>query len=758
MAPHNRFSGLGRGAPVGWRLTRVARACTFMVGALPPLLGWAQSDTGTAQPVDAARPVAQGAQASPALTITVTGLRAQQPLSLGGFGNQPLSQLPLSATVVTRQQLADAGISDLGDLTRLNASTTDAYDAPGYIPQIAVRGFVLDNRFNFRRDGLPINAETRLGHANKQALELLLGTSGLLAGTSSPGGLVNLVVKRPVGRIRQAGLAWVQDGSIEATADLGDRSDADGAWGWRVNVAGQRLDPQTRGSRGHSGLAAAAVEWRPAPSTRLEAEIELSQQSQPSTPGFSLLGNTLPAATAIDPRINLNHQPWTTPVVLAGSTGSLRASHVLDGGTELTAHVARQALRSDDRVAFPYGCSAENRYDRYCSDGSFDLYDYRSDGERRTTDALELAASGTALSGGLGHQWRVALLTTRHSARFNRQAYNWVGVGHVTQPFAAPADPSLTDENTQRDERSTELSLQDSVALTPALTAWAGLRHSRIDRRSVRTDGSRATAYQQSVTAPWLALSHSLHKSSRGQTLVYASWGEGVESEVTPNRARYANAGEALPALKSRQAEAGIKHRQGSFGAQVSVFQISRPAWNDYHLADRRLAQDDCSNADPCVRRADGSQRHRGIEIEADATLGSLSLRGSALWMQARRQGATDTALNGLLPTNVPERSAKLQAAWNLRAVPGLALLAYLTHEGRRMVLPDNSVSTPGWTKVDLGARYVLKSAHQTWVWRAAVDNAAGRRAWQEAAYQYGHAYLYPLPPRTWRVSADVTF
>ena len=35
------------------------------------------------------------------------------------------------------------------------------------------------------------------------------------------------------------------------------------------------------------------------------------------------------------------------------------------------------------------------------------------------------------------------------------------------------------------------------------------------------------------------------------------------------------------------------------------------------------------------------------------------------------------------------------------------------------------------------------------------VDNIADRRAWQEAPYQFDHAYLYPLAPRSLRISAQ---
>lgn len=695
---------------------------------------------------------------SPAQRITVTGSRGQQPAGIAGFGDLPLSQLPLSASVITRSQLADAGIFSLGDLTRLDAAINDAYNAPGYVNQLAVRGFTLDNRFNVRRDGLPINAETVIPSGNKQAVELLKGTSGLQAGTSAPGGLMNLVVKRPGGRIREAGLGWIQDGTVEATLDLGDRAGTDGLFGWRLNASGARLDPQTFGARGHRGLAAAAVDLR-LPGALVEAEFEWSRQSQPSTPGFSLLGDRLPDARTIDPRLNLNNQPWSLPVVFEGRTGSLRVTHDLGAQTEWIVHAMRQRLDTDDRIAFPFGCDAEGRYDRYCSNGSFDLYDFRSEGERRTTDALSTSLRTQGRWGGWQHRLSGGVLWSRHQARFDRQAYNWAGVGTVDGRTVVPAAPDLTDENTNRDERSTELHLQDAVTLTPDTSLWLGARHTRLERESVRTDGSRATRYSQSFTTPWIALSHQLQGQPGGRgTAVYASWGQGVESEVTPNRSRYVNRGEALPALKSRQLELGLKHRAGPWDTRLALFDIERPVWSDIHAGSGVPAQDDCSDADPCVRRADGVARHRGLEAEAEWQQGPVSLRASALWLQARRQGAADTAINGLRPTNVPARSLKLQGAWNLAQVPGLALLAFVTHEGARRVTPDNRVATPGWTRLDLGARWSGPWAGHHWLLRAGLDNATDRRAWQEAPFQYGHAYLYPLAPRTWRLSAETRF
>ncbi len=50
-----------------------------------------------------------------------------------------------------------------------------------------------------------------------------------------------------------------------------------------------------------------------------------------------------------------------------------------------------------------------------------------------------------------------------------------------------------------------------------------------------------------------------------------------------------------------------------------------------------------------------------------------------------------------------------------------------------------------------------FQAAGARWVLRAGVDNVADTRAWKESPYQFGHAYLYPLAPRTWRAAINVT-
>ena len=117
---------------------------------------------------------------------------------------------------------------------------------------------------------------------------------------------------------------------------------------------------------------------------------------------------------------------------------------------------------------------------------------------------------------------------------------------------------------------------------------------------------------------------------------------------------------------------------------------------------------------------------------------------------------ASDAAVNCLRPTYVTKHAMKLAARGRAAAVPGLELLGDVVHEGDRMVLPDNSARIPSWTRLDAGLRYERRMGSVATVWRAGIDNLLDRRAWRESPFQFGHAYLYPLAPRTLRVSLQV--
>jgi iron complex outermembrane receptor protein len=233
-----------------------------------------------------------------------------------------------------------------------------------------------------------------------------------------------------------------------------------------------------------------------------------------------------------------------------------------------------------------------------------------------------------------------------------------------------------------------------------------------------------------------------------GQT-AYASYGEGVESQVVPNKtSQYTNAGAALPSLKSRQLEAGLKGGGSTAGAlawQVAAFRIVRPMSN----------LDACNRLgiSPCLGTYDGQAVHSGLEANARWSQGPWRLAAGATLMHARREGSVlEPSTNGQRPANVPNWVLRSQAAWRVPGVPGLELQGQLQHEGQRAVLPDNSITLPGWTKLDAGLRYTTQMGATTTTWTVGIDNLTDKRYWKESPYQYGHVYLFPGAARTFRI------
>ncbi|BEP42875.1 TonB-dependent siderophore receptor [Variovorax sp. V15] len=682
---------------------------------------------------------AQQQSALPEITVS-EGTAAPQ-ADVSGFGDVPLRELPISATVIDSKQLQASGARRLADLTQFDASVTDAYNSAGYWDYLTVRGFVLDNRFNYRREGLPISAETSIPLDNKERVEILRGTSGIQAGTSAPGGLVNYVVKRPTEQdLRTVRIETTSRGSVLGAIDLGGRFGENRQFGYRLNVASENLRPLTHNLDGNRNLFSLAADWRITRDSVLEFEIEQSRKTQPSQNGYSLLGSVLPAP--VDPRINLNNQPWSQPSVFKALTGTVRFSQALNADWRWSAQIGQQRLKSDDRLAYAFGCGAEGNYDRYCSDGTFDFYDFRSDNERRTLTAGSINLKGNVTTGSVRHELGFGLLQSRVRNRFDNQAYNYAGTGNIWGTAVVPPAPDATTPQTNRDERSTEFSVQDAIRWNERFTTWLGARHTRLDRSSIGNDGSNPTGYKQDVTTPWIAASYAFQP----ELLAYASWGRGVESQVVPNRiSQYSNAGQALPALRSRQWELGLKGGNDAFNWQLAWFDISRPLTN----------MELCSGL--CEVRNDGKAVHRGLEAGAQWNQGPWRIGGSVTLIDAKRRGSTaDPALNGQSPTNVPKQVLRAQTAYRFASVPGLEVAGQLSYEGRRNVLPDGSITLPSWTRVDAVLRYDTKLRGANASWTLSVDNLFDRRYWKESPYQFGHVYLFPGAPRTLRLGLSV--
>jgi iron complex outermembrane receptor protein len=688
--------------------------------------------------------------------VTVTGKAAPlldvENADVGGFGT-PLAKTPQSVTVLTSDLLAGAAVQTLSGVLKLDASLADNYNTSGYIESLSIRGFVLDQSGNFRRNGLPTSNYLPIALENKERIELLKGVSGLQSGVSAPGGLVNYVTKVPM-KEAFSNLTLAADGNGSSKLHL-DHNSSVGSVGLRLNLVDEQVHSHFDHASGERQLLSLALATKLGADTSLAADLEYQRKSQPSVPGLGLLdrngdgvGDSLPLS--INPRLN---QSWSLPFQSNSTTAQMALTHRFSADWQARLAVNTQTSLINDRLTFPDGCgnAANYVYPGLCANGDVDVYDYRSEGERRSLQSWDAHLDGRFNALGLSHSARFGL--SGHSSRADlpaMQAYNYVGSSNIFAPVALPADPTLTVLNSNSRERALDGYASLASRWSPDLQSFAGVRVSRIRRSSELSDGTEAVSFEQTVSTPWAGLALTVNPDK----VLYASWGQGVELEAVPNRpALFANAGQVLPALKSEQTEVGLKWQANSrLLLTAAAFSIDKPYADDLPGT--------AAGALPTRAAGAKTARHRGVELSAAGRVfDALSVQASLMALDARYTQAADLALVGQRVTNVPRLKASVFADYKVSALPGLSVNALASLQGAKAATADGSVELPASWQVDAGLGYAHSIAGQSVLWRVSVENLTDRIYWREApTTSWGGIYLFPSTPRTLRVSATLSF
>ncbi len=154
-----------------------------------------------AAPVQTMASVTVSAQIERSATTEGSGAYTASVVTMGR-GEQAMKEIPQSLSVLTRQRMDDQGITDLR--TAAN-NVTGVVGAQGVGPGVVIsaRGFQIDQ---WQYDGVPMPRNTYAlgnwateGMAFNDRMEVLRGAAGLLQGTGSPGGAVNLVTDQDYG-------------------------------------------------------------------------------------------------------------------------------------------------------------------------------------------------------------------------------------------------------------------------------------------------------------------------------------------------------------------------------------------------------------------------------------------------------------------------------------------------------------------------------------------------------------------------------
>jgi iron complex outermembrane receptor protein len=249
---------------------------------------------------------------------------------------------------------------------------------------------------------------------------------------------------------------------------------------------------------------------------------------------------------------------------------------------------------------------------------------------------------------------------------------------------------------------------------------------------------------QGGINLPWVGVSTKLDG-----VLLFASHGHGLEQNVAPNNSGfYSNAGQVLGVGRSRQSEFGIRNFASldQLNWNASFFQIERPLTYDSWSANNQIF----------TRYLDGKQVNQGIDLGSNYSTRQWRLGSQVQWIDAKIRNVTQTTnVVGPSPLNVPKFVLRGMAEYRYSSVPGLRTGLRVSHEGQRLVTEDGAVQLPAWTTLAASAHYDTKVNNVASTWTLGIDNLADKRYWRESPKQFGHYYLYPGAPRTFRAAVQ---
>jgi len=208
----------------------------------------------------------------------------------------PIMETPASVQVVPEQVFKDQASLRLRDVYR-NISGVQAGFTGGAVSateSAIIRGF---EDFRIYRNGFRLDDVAPVDLANVERVEVLKGPASVLFGLGEPGGILNVVTKRPVNDTFAVLEQEVGNyDRFRTTFDANARLSEDGTWLGRLNLAYTNDDT----FRDHKGIEriffAPTLTWQPSDATSLTLDFSYRDEEDPFDHGLAFSADGEPVA------------------------------------------------------------------------------------------------------------------------------------------------------------------------------------------------------------------------------------------------------------------------------------------------------------------------------------------------------------------------------------------------------------------------------------------------------------------------------
>ncbi|WP_104903868.1 TonB-dependent receptor [Pseudomonas sp. LH1G9] len=630
-----------------------------------------------------------------------------------------LLETPQTVNVVPAQVLRDQQPRNLDDALANISGITQANTLGSTQDAVMLRGFGDNRNGSIMQDGMPV-VQGRALNATAERVEVLKGPSSLLYGIQDPGGVVNIVSKKP--QLLQSTSLTVRGstfgngkngsgGNLDTTGPIGDSGLA-----YRLIVDHEDEDYWRNYGTHRESLIASSLAWY-GDTTQVVFAYEHREFLSPFDRG-----------TAIDPKTN-------HPLDIPATRRLDEPFNNMEGRSDLYRLEADHDLNDDWKAHVGYSWNRET-YDasqvRIASVNSNGTLTRSMDGTRGalTTDRFATASlEGKVKLGGMQHDlvfglddeyrkiYRAELIR-----QAQRSAFSYVNpvYGNDVQGTTVSAKDSAQTDLL----RSDSLFFQDAIHLTDQWILVGGARYQMYDQYAGK--GVPFKANTDGNGQKWVPRAGLVYRYT-DELSFYGSYTESFKPNSTIAALNDGSVlqGDLQPE-ESKAWELGTKlDMPGRITASAALFDITK----------RNVLVSETVSGETVYSVA-GEVRSRGLELDASGQLSERwSLIGSYAYTDA--EVTKDPALQGKRLQNVAKHTGSLSAVYDVGSLLGgddLRVGAGARYVGQREGDAKNSFNLPGYTVADLFASYDTKIEGQKVKFQLNVKNLFDRTYYTSAA------------------------